>query len=220
MTSTTAIAEDDKVGETGESTEPETAAEETATVTDGSPAAEDSGATAVGGRRHPRVPTALRGPRARRWSVGALAAVAVAALALCGWLGREWKVAHDTDQAAAAAQSVARDYAVTLTSVSADSIDDDFRAVLNGATGEFKSMYTKSSGQLRQLLVDNKAQAQGKVIASGVTSATPGEVKVVLFIDQSVRNASTPEPRIDRSRVSMTMTKIDGRWLASEVELP
>ncbi len=156
----------------------------------------------------------------RRVYVIILAIVAVAALILAGWFGREWKSQRDTEQAAAAALAVAHDYAVTLTSVSADSIDNDFMAVLDGATGEFKDMYSKSSSQLRQLLIDNKAQAQGKVVASGISSASPTEVTVLLFVDQSVRNASTPQPRIDRSRVTITMKLVDGRWLADKVDLP
>ncbi|MFW0785565.1 hypothetical protein AAFP35_13700 [Gordonia sp. CPCC 206044] len=158
--------------------------------------------------------------RFRRFGAAAVAVIAVAALACAVWFGWQLKSERATDDAASAAQDVARDYAVTLTSVSADSIDQDYAAVLDGATGEFKSMYSKSSAQLRQLLVDNKANAEGKVIASGVESASPNKVVVMLFVDQSVRNASTPEPRIDRSRVEMTMELVDGRWLASKVDLP
>ena len=43
---------------------------------------------------------------------------------------------------------------------------------------------------------------------------------VVLFIDQSVSNGAAPAPQVDRSRVTMTMEKVDGRRLASKVELP
>ncbi|MGP3708901.1 hypothetical protein [Gordonia paraffinivorans] len=42
----------------------------------------------------------------------------------------------------------------------------------------------------------------------------------MLFVDQSITNTASPEPRVDRSRVVMTMEKVDGRWLASKVDLP
>jgi Mce-associated membrane protein len=42
---------------------------------------------------------------------------------------------------------------------------------------------------------------------------------VVLLVNQAVRNADNPEPVMDRSRIRMTMDRIDGRWLASKVEL-
>ena len=48
-------------------------------------------------------------------------------------------------------------YAQVLTSIDANNVDQNFAQVLDGATGEFKDMYSKSSDQLRQLLIDNKA---------------------------------------------------------------
>jgi Mce-associated membrane protein len=81
-------------------------------------------------------------------------------------------------------------------------------------------MYVKSSAQLRRALVENKASAHGVVVESAVRSATTDTVEVMLFVDQSVSNVSAPEPRLDRSRVEITMQKVDGRWLASKVQLP
>ena len=101
-----------------------------------------------------------------------------------------------------------------------DDLDANFQAVLDGATGNFKDMYAQSSEQLRQLLVDNQATAEGVVIEAGIKSATTTKVEVLLFVDQTVTNAVTPEPRLDRSRVVMTMELVDGRWLASDVVLP
>jgi Mce-associated membrane protein len=44
-------------------------------------------------------------------------------------------------------------------------------------------------------------------------------VVVLLLVDQAVTNVAFPDPQIDRSRIRMTMEKVDGRWLASKVEL-
>ncbi|UUO03546.1 hypothetical protein M4D79_11515 [Mycolicibacterium novocastrense] len=131
-------------------------------------------------------------------------------------LKREREVTDAGQQALAAAQQ----YAVVLTSVDAAKLDENFTAVLDGATGEFKQMYSESSSQLKQALIDNKASADGKVIAAGVKSATKDKVEVMLFLDQSVTNALNPEPRLDRNRIIITMEKVDGRWLASDVVLP
>jgi Mce-associated membrane protein len=70
------------------------------------------------------------------------------------------------------------------------------------------------------LLIDNKAAAHGVVVESAVQSAAKDKVVVLLFVDQSVSNASAPDPRIDRSRIKMTMEKVDGQWRAAKVELP
>lgn len=156
----------------------------------------------------------------RRIAVGALAVVAIAAIVVAAILGWKLNEQNNIDAAADEARAAAEQYAVTLTSVSSDSLDQNFAAVLDGATGEFKDMYSQSSGQLRDLLVENKANAQGTVIDSGIKSATTSKVEVMLFVDQSVTNTATPDARIDRSRVLMTMEKIDGRWLAAKVDLP
>src|SRR5690606_1972083 len=112
------------------------------------------------------------------------------------------------------------DYAQVLTSIDSNKVDDDFAAVLNGATGDFKDTYTKASVQLRQLLIDNKASAKGVVVDSAVQSRSTDQVVVLLMVNQTVTNTTRPDPRVDRSRMQMTMQKVDGRWLASKVELP
>ncbi len=163
---------------------------------------------------------ATPGRRRRRFLVGALAALAVAGFATSGYLG--WQLWHDrqVEQAAAQAQTAAVAYAQVLTSIDSDNVDENFAQVLDGSTGEFKDMYTKSSTQLRQLLIDNEASARGVVLESAVQSASENQVVVLLFVDQSVQNTSVPDPRIDRSRIKMTMDYVDGRWRASQVELP
>ncbi|WP_245908602.1 Mce protein [Mycobacterium neglectum] len=155
--------------------------------------------------------------RALRWA--AVAAVA-AVVAVAGWEGWLLYQQHQTDVAAEQALDAATKYAVVLTSIDTNALDQNFTEVLDGSTGEFKDMYAKSSTQLRQLLVDNKATAHGVVIDAAVKSATKDKVEVLLFVDQSVSNLAVPDPRIDRSRIKMTMEKVDGRWLASQVELP
>ncbi|MFD4401232.1 DUF3329 domain-containing protein [Nocardia sp. NPDC058499] len=156
----------------------------------------------------------------RKFAVPALIILTVAALALVGFLGWQLNKEREIDSAARAATDAARAYGVALTSVDSNTLDQDFTAVLDGATGEFKDMYTRSSGQLRQLLMDNKATGEGTVLDAAVKSATPTKVEVLLFIDQTVTNAAAPDPRVDRSRVAMTMELVDGRWLASRVYLP
>jgi Mce-associated membrane protein len=80
-------------------------------------------------------------------------------------------------------------------------------------------MYSQSASQLRQVLIDNKAISKGIVVDSAIKSATKTKVEVLLFIDQSISNIVNPQPRIDRSRVAITMELIDNHWLASKVDL-
>lgn len=143
----------------------------------------------------------------------------VASLAVSGFLGwRQWQD-HQVKVAGEQAQQAAIAYAQVLTSIDSNRVDENFRQVLDGATGEFKDMYTQSSVKLRQLLIDNKATAHGVVVDSAIQSESTNKVVVLVFIDQTVTNTAAPDPRIDRSRIKMTMEKVDGRWRASKVQL-
>jgi Mce-associated membrane protein len=159
-------------------------------------------------------------PRRRYARRGLVAVVFAAAFGIAAALG--WKLwdEHTVGQAGQAARQTAIDYAQVLTSIDSNQVDQNFAAVLGGATGQFKEMYTKASVQLRQLLIDNKATAHGVVVESAIQSEAKDKVVVLLMVDQTVDNTARPDGRVDRSRMKMTMEKVDGRWLASKVELP
>ena len=152
----------------------------------------------------------------RRGIVPSLLAVSLAVSGFLGW--KQWQE-HQIKQAGEQAQQAAIAYAQVLTSIDSNNVDQNFRQVLDGATGEFKDMYTQSSVQLRQLLIDNKATAHGVVVDSAIQSESTNKVVVLVFIDQTVTNTQAPDPRIDRSRIKITMEKVDGRWRASKVQL-
>lgn len=156
----------------------------------------------------------------RRVLIAALALVVVAVLATTGFLGWQLWQTRQLDRASMDAQRAAVSYAQVLTSIDSAKVDENFAQVLDGATGEFKDMYSQSSMELRQLLIDNKAAAHGVVRESAVQSATKKKAVVLLFVDQSVTNTSVPDPRIDQSRMKLTMEYVDGRWRTSKVELP
>jgi Mce-associated membrane protein len=155
----------------------------------------------------------------RRFFAAAAGIVLIAALALWGFLAWQLKQHNDTAAAGRAALATAQRYAVALTSIDTNNIDQNFTQVLDGATGEFKDMYSQSASQLRQVLIDNKAISKGIVVDSAIKSATKTKVETLLFIDQSISNVVNPEPRIDRSRVAITMELVDNRWLASKVDI-
>lgn len=181
----------------------------------------DAGEDEAGGllnRKRPGTERTKR-PWRRYLRRSVLPALLVAALAVSGFLGwRQWQD-HQLKVAGEQAQQAAIAYAQVLTSIDSNKVDENFKQVLDGASGEFKDMYTQSSVKLRQLLIDNKATAHGVVVDSAIQSESTDRVVVLLFIDQTVTNTAAPDPRIDRSRIKMTMQKVDGRWRASKVQL-
>lgn len=179
---------------------------------------EDEDGGALLKRKRPETERAKR-PWRRYLRRSVLPALLVAALAVSGFLGwRQWQD-HQLKVAGEQAQQAAIAYAQVLTSIDSNKVDENFKQVLDGATGEFKDMYTQSSVKLRQLLIDNKATAHGVVVDSAIQSESTDRVVVLLFIDQTVTNTAAPDPRVDRSRIKMTMEKVDGRWRASKVQL-
>ncbi|BBY55276.1 Mce protein [Mycobacterium koreense] len=162
--------------------------------------------------------TATPRPR-RRLLVVAVSVVLLAALGSSAYLGWRFKQLHDIADASQEAVAAATEYAEVLTTLDSTDIDQHYTAALDGATGRFKDEYSQGAAQLRQVLIDNGAAGRGTVIDAAVKSATTTTVKVLLFVDQSITNVVNPSPRIDHNRVEMTMELIDGRWLASSVEI-
>jgi Mce-associated membrane protein len=155
----------------------------------------------------------------RRLRVAGVCLLFLAPVATSAFLGWQLWQKHQVDRAGQEARKAAVAYAQVLTSIDSNKVDENFAQVLDGSTGEFKDMYSKSSMQLRQLLIDNKAAARGVAVESAVQSEAKNKVVVLLFVDQSVSNTNVPDPRLDRSRIKMTMEYVDGRWRASKVEL-
>jgi Mce-associated membrane protein len=125
----------------------------------------------------------------------------------------------DTAGAPHGALATAQAYAVTVTSYDYQNLDRNFADVLDGATGEFKDQYTGASRTLRQLISGAKTTSKGTVLDAGIRTQSTDEVVVLVFVDQVITNAVTPQPKIDRTRVVMTLTPHDGRWLVGKLEL-
>lgn len=210
-------AEEERVDESADA--PEDSADD-ATTDEGDEQADEDEDDEGGLLKRKRATTArAKRPWRQYLRRSALPAILIASLAVSGYFGwRQWQD-HQVKAAGEQAQQAAIAYAQVLTSIDSNKVDENFKQVLDGATGEFKDMYTQSSVKLRQLLIDNKATAHGVVVDSAVQSQSTDRVVVLLFIDQTVTNTAAPDPRIDRSRIKMTMEKVDGRWRASKVQL-
>jgi len=111
-----------------------------ATTNDGDEQAEDEESGLLK-RKHPDTERAKR-PWRRYLRRSALPALLVAALAVSGFLGwRQWQD-HQSKVAGEQAQQAAIAYAQVLTSIDSNKVDENFKQVLDGATGEFNDMYT------------------------------------------------------------------------------
>jgi Mce-associated membrane protein len=148
-----------------------------------------------------------------------LAVALVLALLLAGSL--EFKVRHhdQLDSARDSAVATAQGYAVDLTTYDHDHLDADFNKVLSNSTGSFRAQYTEASQTLRDLIARFQATATGKVLETAVVSADTKHATLLLFVDQTVSNTNSKDPRVDRSRMKMSLEKHGGKWLISALDL-
>ncbi len=123
------------------------------------------------------------------------------------------------DSARRGAVSAATSYAVDLTTYDHTRLEADFAKVLDNSTGAFRSEYTAASASLRDLIAKFKATATGKVLETAVVSSDIDKATILLFVDQTVSNANSKTPRVDRSRMKMGLEKQGGRWLISALDL-
>ncbi|ORJ55778.1 hypothetical protein B5M45_24755 [Mycobacterium simiae] len=145
--------------------------------------------------------------------------VAFVLLAGASWTGRVLYEDHCRSVAATEALQAARRYVGLLININAGKFVGKSDELLNGSTGDFHEMLGKADGKLRTLLASNDVVARGEVVEAAVKTAAPTRVVVLMFVDQSVRTRTSPEPTIERSRVMMVMRKVSGQWLASTVNL-
>jgi Mce-associated membrane protein len=100
-------------------------------------------------------------------------------------------------------------------------ISQDIAQAKSQTTGLFAQKYATTASRLLSEAKQVRAIVQATVGSSGVVSAAPNQVVVLLFVDQAaVRRTpgqKSPTTRIDQSRVRVTMSRVNGKWLVSDL---
>jgi Mce-associated membrane protein len=139
-----------------------------------------------------------------------VATVLAASIAAGGWNAdhrsdqRDTAVRQATTAAAAAAKAV---------------FSYDYRAfdasVANGrtfVTGGFADEYAKTTAALKQTATAQQAVVVADVATTGVVTAAPDRVELLVFLNQYRRNVTTAGEKVDQNRVVLTMVPVDGDW--------
>ena len=124
--------------------------------------------------------------------------------------------------ARASALEAARERGAQLTTYSHTTLDEDFAAVLETATGEFEQEYRQTTEQLRPTFEQTQAVAVGQVVAAGLESTEvvddgTDRAVAVLALDQVITTAGAPA-RTERNRIRMTLVRPEDRWLVEKVQ--
>ncbi len=167
-------------------------------------------------RRRLRLP-AVRLP-AGRLVPGLVAATVILAIAVgvLGWFS--WQQAQ-TDEARSAALAAARSHAQRILSYDYRRIDADAAAAKRVTTGSFRAEYTKTvTTVVKPTAIQYKAVVSAQVRAASVRSVSPDKVVVLLFVNQTTTSTRITGPKVDQSRVRMTLAKRGDDWFVSEID--
>ena len=98
--------------------------------------------------------------------------------------------------------------------------DEFVETVKEGATGTFLEQFEQSETALRTLIRQNQSVQVPTIPKDGAAllERRGGEARVLIVMDANVTNKSTESPQPRQYRLQVTVTKVEGRWLTSNLE--
>ena len=101
-------------------------------------------------------------------------------------------------------------------------LSSDMAAAKALSTGQFLSDYSSTAQKVLASAPSVKGIVTATVADQAVIKAQPDRVTLLLFVDhesvKQLKGQKTPTTRIDPFRVQVTMSKVHGRWLVSDLE--
>lgn len=94
----------------------------------------------------------------------------------------------------------------------------NFELVAVHSTDNFARQLVEITDALGPLLQETKAVSTAEVAAAGVLSSDEHRAVIDLYLDQTIENANTPAPRVDRNRMELTVVNVGGVWQLDKVE--
>lgn len=156
------------------------------------------------------------GARPRTFLVAWIAALTLlgAGVGLLGWSVHQQE---RTDRAGAAVGD-AGSAVVDVLSYSAATIDADLAAAGEHLTGDFADEYATLTAELiAPAARADRIDTTAVVVATSVIEAGPDEVVALMFVTQTTRSSRLPEPKIDGSRLEVTLQLVEDRWLIADL---
>ncbi|MCX9190545.1 hypothetical protein C3Y87_03765 [Carbonactinospora thermoautotrophica] len=171
--------------------------------------------------QQPADPRAGGGPRRRLAGafVVLLTAAVVLAGGLVGFLAYDLLQQRAAEEAREKALAAAEMHTPVLLSYDYRHLDQDLAKAQAVLTGDFKEKYAETFTKVvKPTATQYRAVVVGNVAAAGVIRAEPDEAQVLMFVNQQATNSQLKAPRLDLSRVRMTLKKTGAGWLVSNIE--
>jgi Mce-associated membrane protein len=101
-------------------------------------------------------------------------------------------------------------------------LTDDIKAAKAISSGQFLSDYTATAQKVLASAPSIKAMVTASVSGQSVVRAQSDRVTLLLFVDQEsvkqLKGQKTATTRIDPFRVEVTMSKVGGHWMVSNLQ--
>jgi Mce-associated membrane protein len=109
--------------------------------------------------------------------------------------------------------------ATAFVNIRYDDAQASIDAVMEGATGDFRDQYAKSTEGVIKILQDNKSIMTGEVLWSGVVAQDPDSATVIVATSGTVQNTQTDNKPVARYfRLQLQLVSEKGRWLTSDLQ--
>ncbi|GAA5054508.1 hypothetical protein [Nocardia callitridis] len=120
--------------------------------------------------------------------------------------------------AAQAARAAAQTRVPTVLSYDVNTIDTEFAKVTDNLTGKFRDDFAQlSSSVIIPAAHKDAIVTKATVAGSAVVTAARDRVTLLLFLNQETTSSHYQGPRLDGSRVRVTMAGSGDDWLISEI---
>lgn len=133
-----------------------------------------------------------------------------------------WYQVHRHDATESARQhglETSRDAARVLFSYDYRTLAKDFSAGQAITTGKFRTQYADTTSKVvTPVATQKQAVVKAEVVTAGVVRATPDTVVTIVYVNQVTTSSLQAGPKVDLSRVRMTVQHVGGQWLIANVE--
>ncbi|QDQ89937.1 hypothetical protein FND50_03505 [Rhodococcus sp. WB9] len=75
------------------------------------------------------------------------------------------------------------------------------------------------ASNLRDMIVRYQATSSAQIVQAGPASGDQDAADVLVFLDQTVTNSNSPDPRVDRNRMQLSLVRGGGGWKLANVQL-
>lgn len=141
-------------------------------------------------------------------------ALAILATALAALVAGRLSHRNAVADARVAALGAATSGVATVLSYDYRTLDKNFAKAESLLTPHFRKLYdTTTARGVKPLAAKYRAVSSADVTAGGVVQASGSRAVVLVLVSQTVTNSQLAAPRLDRSRINVTLVHRGGRWL-------